>query len=196
MIRALLCGLVLAGASFPADYPRTWFLNAHNCYPEHGRGADRLERARRAGLASFEIDLGWSPARQRTVITHDPKKLDGDEPTLEDYFFAPMLPELERSGVRVLLLLDFKTDHPSPVKDVHRWLLSRRRDLLTTFDATVEWRPLTVLLTGNARAIEAFEKLVRENLPGDGQPPAGVERVPRKHRGLLLGASVALLSGL
>ena len=172
--QALLCALALSTALglstalAAADYPREWFLNAHNCYPEHGRGADRLERARRAGLRAIEIDLGWSEARNRTVITHDPKKLDGDEPTLEDYFLAPMLPELRAGGAPVLLLLDFKNDHPGPVNEVHA-LLGRYRELLTTFGEEVSWKPLTVLLDRR----QAGHCGLREPgaaLPGDGEP--------------------------
>ena len=157
-----------------AGFPRPWFLNAHNCYPDRGRGADRLERARRAGLSAFEIDLVWSEPRGRTVVSHS-TKLEGNEPIPEDYFFAPMLPELRRmprGRPGILLFIDFKNSHPGPVNET-RALLNRHRDLLTTFgqrgdpraETPPRFGPLTVLLTGDNAAIAQFEKLTPPGEP-------------------------------
>lgn len=164
----LLGALLSAAGLFAAPYPRQWFLNAHNCYPKDGQGLGRLDRARRAGLSAFEEDLAWSEARGLTVVSHT-TKLTGSEPALEDYFFAPMLPLLRKmtpDQPGVLLLLDFKSAHPGPVKEVRAWL-RRHRKLVTTCgrrgdppqQTPVRWRPLTVILTGNTAAIALFERL-------------------------------------
>lgn len=155
-------------------YPRRWFLNAHNCYPDRGRGADRFERARQAGLSAFELDLVWSEPLGRTVISHE-RKLTGQEPALDSHFARFLLPELrqlppEQPGL--LLLLDFKTDHPGPPGEV-RSLLLRYRDLVTANGARgdaptstpLRYRPLTVLLTGHAAAIARYEAAVADGEP-------------------------------
>jgi Glutathione S-transferase, C-terminal domain len=167
------CG-ILCAASPPADYPRQWFLNAHNCYPKDGKGTGRLERARRAGLSAFEEDLAWSEARSRTVASHT-TQLSGSQPSLADYFFAPMLPRLRKmppGKPGILLLLDFKSRDPRPVQEVRAWL-TRHRRLLTTYgkrgdrpqSTPVRWEPLTVLLTGDQDAIALFERLTPEGEP-------------------------------
>ncbi len=163
----LLFALLGASCLLAEDFPRQWFFNAHNCYPDRGRGADRLGRARRAGLSAIEIDLAWSQTRGRPVISHE-NKLTGSEPTPEEYFFAPMLPELRQMPMGrpgVLLFLDFKSDHPGLVQQTYELLL-RHRDLLTTFSARgIEYRPLTVMLTGDNAAIAQFERLTPPGEP-------------------------------
>ena len=167
------CWLLCSGCLLAADFPRQWFLHAHNCYPKHGAGYDRLARARRAGLTAFELDLAWSEARSRTVLSHE-TKLDGHEPTIEQYFFEPFLPELRKLPAGkpgILLFFDFKSDHPGPVKEVYR-LLSLHRDLVTTAgtrgdppDKPLRFGPLTVILTGDNSAIAQFEKLTPDGEP-------------------------------
>lgn len=172
--RALLCGLLGAGCLLAAGYPRQWFLNAHNCYPKEGQGFDRLDRARRAGLSAFEEDLAWSEARRSTVVSHT-TQLTGSEPTLETYFFSPMLPLLRKrppDQPGILLLLDFKSARPEPVKEVRAWL-RRHRKLVTACgrrgdppqQTPLRWRPLTVLLTGDPAAIALFERLTPNGEP-------------------------------
>ncbi len=182
-MKTLLLNLLLAGCLTAADFPRQWFLHAHNCYPKNGAGYDRLERARRASLQAFELDLAWSEARGRTVISHE-TRLDGNEPTIEQYFLDPFLPELRRLPAGkpgVLLFFDFKADHPGPVKEVYR-LLHLHRDLITTAgrrddppDTPLRFGPLTVILTGDASAIAQFEKLTRDGelylAMGNCEPP-------------------------
>jgi hypothetical protein len=154
-------------------FPRAWLFNAHNCYPAQGRGADRLTRARRAGLSVIEIDLAWSEARKKTVIRHD-TRVEGNEPTLDEYFFAPMLPELRRlprGKPGILLWLDFKSAHPGPVREIYD-LLHRYRDLITTAGrrgdgpaTSLDFGPLAVALTGDNSAIAQFEQLTKPGEP-------------------------------
>ena len=181
------CGALLFAGSLLAaggDCPRQWFLNAHNSYPERGRGADRLDRARRAGLSVFELDLAWSEARGRSVISHS-TKLAGGEPAIEEYFFTPLLPEL-RSSPRwqpgILLFFDFKAADPRPVKEAYA-LLDKYRELLTTAgkrgdapgETPLRFGPLTVILTGDNSAIAQFEELAPPGEPylaiGNREPP-------------------------
>ncbi|HZS52641.1 MAG TPA: hypothetical protein VFA54_17360 [Bryobacterales bacterium] len=178
----LLC-LLPAASLRAADYPRQWFLNAHNCYPAGDHGADRLERARRSGLSVIEIDLAWSERRRRAVITHT-TKLTGSEPTIEAYFWKPMLPELEkmpRGRPGILVIFDFKDHQPGTVKQVYQFL-QRRRALITACGkrgdspaTPLDWRPLTVLLSGDQEAIAMFERLTPPTEPylamGNREPP-------------------------
>lgn len=168
---ALLLAAVLAAA-----FPPLWRFTAHNAYPEKGQHGDRLERARRAGLRAVEIDVSWSEERRRAVITHE-KIPAGGEPTLEQYFWKPLLPELERlprGKPGWLLLVDFKTGHPGPVRELYGDL-QRRSRLVSRFGSQIDYGPLTVLLTGDNRAIAAFEKLHPARGPylamGNREPP-------------------------
>ncbi len=171
MTRASFLSLILYSGLAAADdgFPAKWFLNAHNSYPEHGRGRDRLARARRAGLWAVELDLAWSEARGRAVISHDAKKVRGDEPTLDEYFFRPLarqLQRLPRGEPGLLLMLDFKSDHPGPVREVHATLAAHRHMLTTSArDGAIRWGPLTVILSENAAAIALFEKLTPPGEP-------------------------------
>jgi glycerophosphoryl diester phosphodiesterase len=159
-----------------AAFPALWLFNAHNCYPENGQHWDRLDRARQAGLRAIEIDVAWSEGRRRAVISHD-QDLTGQEPTLEEYFWKPLLPELQRlprGQPGWLLLVDFKESRPELVREIFRDL-DRRKRLLTRFSDRVEYGPLTVLLTGDNAAIAAFERMSPRGRPylamGNREPP-------------------------
>jgi hypothetical protein len=157
-------------------FPAQWRYNAHNCYPEKGQHWERLERARQAGLRAIEIDVTWSEERRRTVISHEKQPIGG-EPTMEEYFWRAVEPELRklaRGRPEWLLLIDFKTDDAGVVEQVYREL-ERRRALLSRFGERIEYGPLTVLLTGDRAAIAAFERRSRGHGPylamGDQEPP-------------------------
>jgi len=187
LLRALVCTSLFIQAVSPApagDYPARWFLNAHNCYPAEGRGADRLARARRAGISAIEIDLAWSDARKRAVITHT-AKLNGGEPLIDDYLLAPILPELRKMPVDrpgILVIFDFKDHEAGTVREVYD-LLQRLRSLVTTCgkrgespaDSPMRWRPLTVLLSGDPQAIAAYEQMTP---PGDAYLAMGNREPP------------------
>ena len=179
---SLVVSFCLAAAD--GDFPRQWFLNAHNCYPAKAQGKDRLERARRAGLSAIEVDLAWSEPRGRAVVSHEVKQ-QGNEPTLEEFFFLPLLAHLRqmpRMEPGILLLLDFKSAHVSLVREVHA-LLSRYRELLTNpgrrsdppATTPLRYGPLTVLLTGDNSALAQFEALTTDQevylAIGNREPP-------------------------
>jgi len=169
--------LMVAG---PAFEPGTRvLLDAHNCYPYHGRWSDRLDRALSTGTPlAVEQDLIWfrdpSSGRGRSLVAHDePDKpalgLTGDEPTMKAYFFERVRPIMEqalRENRRddwplITLNLDFKSEEPEHLRSVWELLREYRRWLTTaprqTDISIVE--PLTVgpmlVLTGESDAQRA-----------------------------------------
>jgi hypothetical protein len=141
VVAVALCE-VGAGAPSPAApswSPQVW-LHAHNCYPDEGRGTDRLARALAAarGTVAIEQDLVWDRRRGQSVVSHD-TELDGREPTLEDHFFGALTARLDHAlDVRttstwplIVLHLDFKTNEPEHHAAI--WaLLGRYERWLTT----------------------------------------------------------------
>src|ERR1051325_5173852 len=151
-------------------------LDAHNCYPYHGRWADRIDRALSAGTPlAIEQDLVWyrDPAtgRGRSLVAHDESGkpalgLDGSEPTLRDYFFERVRPIVERAlrDARrqdwpiITLNLDVKTEEPEHLAAI--WSqLEAYQSWLTTAPRVAniaDVQPLTVgpmlVLTGESDA--------------------------------------------
>lgn len=145
-------------------------LDAHNAYPYGGKFADRIERALSGGVpVAIEQDLIWRPAADgqpgRSVVSHGPP-FDGQEPSLESYFFERVRPLVEaalRSGDSsdwplVTLNLDLKSNEPEHHQAL--WaLLGRYEAWLTTAVRTPDGTrpaPLTVkpilVLTGSSDA--------------------------------------------
>lgn len=118
---------------------RVW-LHAHNCYPDNGRGADRLARALAAarGPVAIEQDIAWDSRHRQSVVSHD-GTLDGTEPSLDEHFFravAPLLDHALAAGPSpdwpvMVLHLDFKSNEPEHHAAI--WsLLGRYERWLTT----------------------------------------------------------------
>ena len=97
-------------------------LHAHNCYPDAGQWANRLDRALATGLRpiAIEQDLVWfvdGGGRGRSLVAHD-TPATGDEPTLEDHFFKRFEEMLDAAIASpqpgtwplVILHLDFKSN--------------------------------------------------------------------------------------
>jgi hypothetical protein len=124
-------------------------LDAHNCYPEHGRWLDRIDRALSTGTPlAIEQDLVWYPdpvtGHGRSLVAHDePGKpalgLTGQEPTMREHFFERIRPLVERALREqkrdtwpiITLNLDIKTEEPEHLAAI--WsLLNAYRDWLTT----------------------------------------------------------------
>src|SRR5215831_3545778 len=75
-------------------------MDAHNCYPYFEWWADRIDRALSAGTPlAIEQDLAWYTNAQTgkswSVVTHG-EPVTGEEPTMEQYFFARVRPIVER----------------------------------------------------------------------------------------------------
>ncbi|MBC8180908.1 hypothetical protein H8E88_07275 [candidate division KSB1 bacterium] len=99
-------------------------LDAHNCYPNHGRWEDRIERALSSGMPiAIEQDLVWYTdslsGNSWSIVSHGEPYL-GNEPTMREYFFErirSVVEEALRNGNRqnwplITLNLDFKTNEP------------------------------------------------------------------------------------
>ena len=136
-------GLVLAAAS-PAKLKdpvvpgaRVQML-AHNAYPDHGKYADRLDRAI-AAVTPFAVeqDLAWVDSR--SLMIHGARNAGGDDPTLETYFFPKVQQLMEKalkSGKRanwplVTLYLDIKNDPPEHLEAISK-VLDKYEAWLTT----------------------------------------------------------------
>lgn len=103
LILPLLLAAAPAGWSQPAGFlpGQRALLDAHNCYPYEGQWTNRVERALATGVPlGIEMDLIWDPAPTsgvpRIVVRHG-GKAKGDEPTLENYFFARIRPVVEKA---------------------------------------------------------------------------------------------------
>ncbi len=124
-------------------------LDAHNCYPYHGRWSDRLARALSTGTPlAVEQDLVWyrdpSTGKGRSLVAHDEADkpalgLTGDEPSMKTHFFERVRPLVEkalRDNHRddwpiITLNLDVKTEEPEHLASVWQ-LLQEYQPWLTT----------------------------------------------------------------
>jgi hypothetical protein len=148
-------------------------LDAHNCYPDADRWADRLERALATGVPiAIEQDLVWykapSTGRARSIVSHG-EPFTGREPSLESHFFERIRPIVTKALAEprretwplIVLNLDLKTNEP----EHHRALwdtLTKYESWLTKAERTghpTRVMPLTVgpvlVLTGNPDAQQA-----------------------------------------
>ena len=145
---ALLLSVTLSGqpaGSSLLPFGRS-LLHAHNCYPEDGHFADRLDRALNTRLSPLVIEqdlaLAMRDGKPVSVLSHD-DKLSGTEPTLEDHFFKRVEPMLDRALASkalqqwplLVLHLDFKTNQPAHHRAVWE-LLKRYERFLTTAPRT------------------------------------------------------------
>ena len=154
-------------------------LHAHNCYPDAGRWADRLDRALATGLRpiAIEQDIAWVSAadgRGRSVVTHE-VPATGREPALESYFFDALRPMMEAALASprpdtwplVVLHLDFKSNeraHHQAIWD----LLGRHERWLTTAPRTA----------GNATEPFVVGPLLVLTENGEGQSTVFYDEVP------------------
>jgi hypothetical protein len=171
----LACALLTGGCHRPGQ-SRAFepgarsLLDAHNCYPDDGHWADRIDRALGTGApVAIEQDLVWRCGPDGSacapVVSHG-APLEGQEPTLDAYFFErvrPMMDAALASGDRrqwplVTLNLDFKTEEPEQLAAVwallgkyERWLTTARRTSRETDIAPLTPGPLLVL-TGESDA--------------------------------------------
>lgn len=150
-------------------------LDAHNCYPEQGRWADRLERALGTGVpVAIEQDLVWvmdeATGEARSIVSHG-KPFTGEEPSLEDYFF-----EAIRGTVEAALESDDRCDWPLVTLnlDIKDNVIEHTRVVWETLQQYEDWLtwavktedvsdvqplkvgPVLVLSKGNGSEFEAF----------------------------------------
>jgi hypothetical protein len=122
--------LLAVGMDAPAGLPRgsapggRVLLDAHNCYPEHEKWGDRIERALSNGTPiAIEQDLIWikNPASGEfiSVLAHN-GPFTGKEPTLKEHFFERIRPIVEKALKEnrpdtwpiIVLNLDLKSNEP------------------------------------------------------------------------------------
>jgi hypothetical protein len=145
-------------------------LDAHNCYPEHDQWSDRIDRAIGTGLpVAIEQDLVWyrdaTTGVARSIVSHG-QPYTGREPSLRDYFFERIRPEVERAlreGRRdqwplIVLNLDLKTNEPEhhaalwrTLGEYETWLTTAERVTDATRVMPLDVKPVLVL-TGNPQA--------------------------------------------
>jgi hypothetical protein len=143
-------------------------LDAHNCYPEYGRWADRIERALSTGVPlAIEQDLVWytdpESGKSWSIVTHG-EPFTGDEPTLRDYFFERIRPIVEKAlqsedkqqWPLITLSLDFKTNEPEHheaiwdlLGEYESWLCTAERVANPKRAMPIDVKPVLVL-TGSA----------------------------------------------
>ncbi len=172
--------LVAAWAANHAAAPGTGFepgarvlLDAHNCYPDGGRWADRLDRALATGLpVAIEQDLYWFRDPRsgvfRSIVSHG-EPFTGTEPSLADHFFERIRPLVEqalREGKReswpsIVLNLDLKTNEPEhhaaiweTLGKYEAWLTTAPRVADGTRPSALDVKPVLVL-TGSPDAQQA-----------------------------------------
>jgi hypothetical protein len=145
-------------------------LDAHNCYPDTGRWADRIDRALATGLpVAIEQDLVWFRDPRsgvfRSIVSHG-EPFTGTEPSLASYFFERVRPLVEqalRDGKRetwpvIVLNLDLKTNEPEHHAAIWEtlgtyasWLTTAPRVADGSRPAALDVKPVLVL-TGNPDA--------------------------------------------
>jgi hypothetical protein len=136
-----LSTVLLFGQSAPGTRV---LMDAHNCYPYSGHWMDRIDRALSTGeplAIEQDVALYTDPVwhHSRVVVTHDSRSLTGSEPSLRGYFFERIRPVMERAlrnsdhtqWPLVTLNLDFKSDDPALITEVHH-LLAMYKSWLTT----------------------------------------------------------------
>ena len=112
-------------------------FDAHNCYPERGRFADRIDRALATGYpVGIEQDLAL--AGGVPVVSHE-AKTTGTEPTLRAHFFERVRPLMEQALKEndrsrwplIVVHFDFKTVEPELLRGVWN-LLGEYESWITT----------------------------------------------------------------
>jgi hypothetical protein len=133
---------------------------SHNAYPDHGKYAERLDRAIAAGLPfATEQDLAWIDGRSLEI--HGSKNASGDDPTLETYFFPKVKPIMEKAlkeGNKgnwplVTLYMDIKNDPPEHLQAILKvldkydgWLTTAKKTADMAAQSPLEVKPMMVLV--------------------------------------------------
>lgn len=145
-------------------------MDAHNCYPYFEWWADRIDRALSSGTPlAIEQDLVWykdvKTGKWLLVVAHG-APLEGNEPTMRDYFFERIRPLVERAlreGNRgdwplITLNLDLKTEEPEHLKAIWNllreyqgWLTTAAKSRDVSKVTRLDVKPVLVL-TGESEA--------------------------------------------
>jgi hypothetical protein len=162
-------------------------LHAHNCYPQRGQYADRIERALATGVRPIVIeqDVLWRAGANggESVVTHE-KEAAAEAPALEAHFFQRVVPLLDRAlaeGRRdewpmLVLHLDFKSNEPEHHAAIWK-LLGKYERYLTTAERAAD-RRVTPFVPGPLLVLTER---------GEGQEHAFYDEVPAGARLRLFG---------
>ncbi len=149
-------------------------VDAHNCYPEDGRWANRIDRALSTGLpVAIEQDIAGyrDPTTGQLIpkVAHGPK-VGGAEPALRAYFFERVRPIVEKALAgnkkqwpAIVLHFDFKDNSPELLHAVWK-LLGEYEAWITTAPKGGDphrlepftWKPLLVLTEDNDTQQQVF----------------------------------------
>jgi hypothetical protein len=154
----LILTITAATGSFTPG-SRTIILS-HNAYPDHGKYADRLDRAIAAGLPfATEQDLSWIDGK--SVEIHGAKNASGEDPTLDSYFFPKVKPIIEKAlkeGNKgnwplVVLYLDIKNDPPEHLQAILKtldkyeaWITTAKKTADIATRSPLDVKPMMVLV--------------------------------------------------
>ena len=148
-------------------------LDAHNCYPDGDRFADRIDRALATGLPiAIEQDLVWfrdpRSGVYRAIVSHG-EPFTGAEPSLDTHFFErirPIVEEALKENRRdrwplIVLNLDLKSNEPElhaslweTLNRYQEWLTSAERVADPARVMPLDVKPVLVL-TGSDRSQQA-----------------------------------------
>jgi hypothetical protein len=150
-------------------------LDAHNCYPNHGRWTDRIERALSCNFPiAIEQDLVWYTdsltGKSWSIVSHGEPYL-GNEPTMRLYFFERIRPIIEKALLEensikwplITLNLDFKTNEPEHHKAIWKllgeyeeWLCTAERVKDENDVQQLQIKPVLVLTGKNDKQKQTF----------------------------------------
>ena len=175
--RASLVLVTLAVCTFgSAQMPGTRvLLDAHNCYPYNGKWTDRITRALSTKMpVAIEQDLAWytdpKTGASRSIVSHG-KPYTGDEPSLDDYFFGPVVPLMREALAKgndgswplVVLNIDFKDSSVDHCQEVWN-TLKKYEDIITTAPKSanisevtpLDLKPVLILTSGGGGQYGVF----------------------------------------
>jgi len=176
--------LTLAGAANQANTfspgSRVMILS-HNAYPDHGKYADRLDRAIAAGLPLVtEQDLAWIDGKSLEI--HGAKNVSSDDPTLDTYFFPKVKPIMEKAlkeGNKgnwplVILYLDIKNDPPEHLEAINKmldkyqaWLTTAKKTADIATQSPLDLKPMMVLVEDKQNDIK--QQYFYDQVPAGGR---------------------------
>lgn len=144
---ALLPACAQTGALDYLRQNRT-IVDCHNCYPNDGAWADRIERALKLGFPSA-IEQDLASYQGRVVVSHT-DQTKGGEPLLRDYFFERVRPIVEEALHKndrsrwplIILHFDFKSNE-APLLHAVWDLLGQYETWITTATKTADARELS-----------------------------------------------------
>jgi hypothetical protein len=177
----LVATAIVAGAAGTFGPGSRTVVLSHNAYPDHGKYADRLDRAIAAGVPfATEQDLSWVDGK--SVEIHGAKNVGGDDPSLETYFFPKVKPILEKAmkdGNRgnwplVTLYLDIKNDPPEHLQAILKvldgydaYITTAKKTADITKQQPLDVKPLMVIVEDKENDIK--QKFFYDQVPVGGK---------------------------